>query len=145
MVHLPQTRIFWEKSLILFSYTYRPFSLCKILKKFWQRIQSYEYVPFLGPKWPICPNKNFFRKPIKTLFISFMPIYIPKINFRYQSIYEILTIKDYWNLIGQEPFLTITWEADFSQAYSFHRMLMDHKNFRFIPIPDKINDLIFKV
>ena len=31
-------------------------SFCKILKK----CQSYEDVPFSGPKWPICPEQNFF-------------------------------------------------------------------------------------
>ena len=72
-----------------------------------------------------------------------MPIYIPKIKVRYQSINEILLIKEYWNFIGQEPFLAITWEPDFSQACSFHRILKDHKNFRFSQIPDKNNDLIF--
>ena len=52
-------------------------------------------------------------------------------------------IKEYWNLIGREPFLAITWEPDFSQACSFRRMLMNHKNFRFTQIPDKTNDTIF--
>ena len=64
-----------------------------------------------------------------------MPIYIPKIEVRYQAISETLTIKEYWNLIGQQPFLAPTC--------SFCRMLKDHKNFRFTPIPDKTNDLIF--
>ena len=54
-----------------------------------------------------------------------------------------MTIKEYCNLICQEPFLAITWEADFSQASSFRRMLMNHKNFRFTQIPDKTNDMIF--
>ena len=70
-----------------------------------------------------------------------MPIYIPEMKVRYQSINETLSIKEYWNLIGWEPFLVITWESDFSQAYSFRRMLMNHKNFRFTPILD--NYLIF--
>ena len=52
-------------------------------------------------------------------------------------------MKEYWNLIGREPFLAITWEPDFFQACSFHRMLMNHKNFRFTQIPDKTNDMIF--
>ena len=71
-----------------------------------------------------------------------MPIYMPKIKVRYQSISEILTINEYWNLIGQEPFLAITWELDFSQACSFRRMLKNH-NFHFTQIPDKTNDMIF--
>ena len=48
------------KKLIKFSCTYWPLSFCKILKKFLGLIQSYEDVPFLGPKWPICPEQNFF-------------------------------------------------------------------------------------
>ena len=72
-----------------------------------------------------------------------MPVYMPKIKVRYQSIIEILTIKEYWNLIGRQPFLAITWEPDFSQACRFRRMLMNHKNYHFTQIPDKINDVIF--
>ena len=71
-----------------------------------------------------------------------MPIYMPKIKVRYLSISEILKIKEYWNLIGREPFLVITWEADFSQACSF-RTLMNHKIFHFTQIPDNNNDVIF--
>ena len=77
------------------------------------------------------------------MFLSFMPIYIPKIKARDQSINEILTINKYSNLIGRQPFLAITWETDFSLTCSFHRILMDHKNFHFKPIADKNNDLIF--
>ena len=50
-------------------------------------------------------------------------------------------IKEYWNLTDREPFLAITWKPDFSQACSFRRMLMNHKNFHFTQIPDKTNDL----
>ena len=46
-----------------------------------------------------------------------------------------MTIKEYWNLIDQQPFLTITWEPDFSRSCSFLRMLMNHKN--------KTNDMVF--
>ena len=52
-------------------------------------------------------------------------------------------IKEYWNLIGREPFLAITWEPDFCQACSFRRMLMNQKNFPFTQILDKTNDVIF--
>ena len=55
----------------------------------------------------------------------------------------MLMIKEYWNLIGQEPFLAITCELDFSQACSLRRMLMNHNNFHFTQIPDKTNDMIF--
>ena len=57
-------QIFFGKLLNLFSSTYQPLSLCTFLKKFFQRIQSYEDAQFLGPKWPISPDENFFRKPV---------------------------------------------------------------------------------
>ena len=71
-----------------------------------------------------------------------MPIHMAKIKVRYFSNSEILTIKEYWNLIGQEQFLAITWEPDFPQAWRFRRMLMKHRNFRFTQIPDKTSDTI---
>ena len=40
-------------------------------------------------------------------------------------------------------FLAINWELDFSQASSFHRMLMTHKNFHFTSFSDRTNDKIF--
>ena len=39
--------------------------------------------------------------------------------------------------------LLMKLEPDFSQACSFCRMLMNHKNFHFTQIPDKTNDMIF--
>ena len=59
-IKLPQMNFFLEKQLIKFSCTYWPLSFCKILKKFLGPIQSYEDVPFSGPKWPICHEQNFF-------------------------------------------------------------------------------------
>ena len=53
---------------ISFSSTYQPLSLCKMFKKFFQRIQSYKDVQFLGQKWPISPNQIFFRKPVNEPF-----------------------------------------------------------------------------
>ena len=91
---------------------------------------------------PICPNQNISENLLIN-FLFFMTIYIPKMKVSYQSIDEILMIKEYWNLIDREPFLAITWEPDFSQACSFCRMLMNHKNFHFTQIPDKTNDMIF--
>ena len=52
-------------------------------------------------------------------------------------------IKECWNLIGQKIFLDITWKPDFSQACSFRRMLMNHKNFHFTQITGKTDDVVF--
>ena len=53
-------------------------------------------------------------------------------------------IKEYWNLIGRDTFLATTWEPDFSQAWSFCRVLMSHMNFHFTQIPEKSNDNFLK-
>ena len=57
----------------------------------------------------------------------------------------MLMIKEYWNLIGQERFLAITWELDFSQACSFRRILMNHNNFYFTQIPGKTYDMFLAI
>ena len=62
MAYLSWTKLIWWKPFLLLSSTYWPFSLCKILKKFLKRIQSYEDAPFLGQKWSVCPKQNFFGK-----------------------------------------------------------------------------------
>ena len=59
-IKLPQIIFFHETQLIKFSCAYWPLSFCKIFKKFLGPIQSYEDVPFSGPKWPICHEQNFF-------------------------------------------------------------------------------------
>ena len=66
--------VFFGK-LLLFSFTYQPLSLGKILKKFFQQIQSNKDAQFLVPKWPIYPNENFFQKPVNDLcfFHSCLP------------------------------------------------------------------------
>ena len=77
-------KIFLVQTIIItFIYLLALFTEQK-LKKFFQHIQSYEDVPFLGPKWLICPNENLFKKPVnEPLFLSFMPIYMPKIKVSY--------------------------------------------------------------
>ena len=56
--HLSWTNCFKVQTIVITFYW--PFSSCKILSVdpelcAWQ---------FLGPKWPISPNENFFRKPV---------------------------------------------------------------------------------
>ena len=52
-------------------------------KKFWMWIQTYEYVLFLHPKWPICPKWFFSERRLINLvpFISF----IARLHFKNQS------------------------------------------------------------
>ena len=62
----PNKFFFLEKIInIIFIYLFGPFHCAKFQKKkLLQQIQSYEYAPFVGPKWSICLNDNFFRKPV---------------------------------------------------------------------------------
>ena len=139
MVHLNQNNFFW-KIIIILIYLLAPF-IVQNFKKLFQRIQSYEEAQFWGlmvhfPKWEF-----FFRKPINEpcFFHSWLPTcQKSKSNIN-------LLVKYCWlkNLTGREPFLDITREPDFSQACSFRRMLMNHKNFHFTQILDKTNDIIF--
>ena len=112
----PKQIFFWKIINIILIYLLALF-IVQNLKKLLQWIQSYEDAHFLGPKLPISANENFSRKAITEP--CFMPIYMPKIKVRYWSISEILTIKEYWNLIGRETFLSITSEPDFPKHAVF--------------------------
>ena len=108
----PNKNFFGGKLLIFFLSTH--------CAKFWKILTTDPELwgcAIFDPKWVYLPKRVFFFR--KALFLSFMPIYIPKTKFRYQSNNEILTIREYWNLIGQESSLGITWESCFSQACSF--------------------------
>ena len=134
----PNIFFFWKIITTILIYLLAPFIVQNLKKKNLQRIQSYEDVQFMGPKWPISPNKNFFRKPVNQPCFFYSCLSTCQ-----KSKSEILMIKEYWNIIGWEPFLSLTWEIEFSQACSFCRMLMNHKNSDFIQIPDKTNHVIF--
>ena len=51
---------FFSRKAIKFSCTYSPILFCKILKEFFELIQSYQDVLFSVTKWPICPEQIFF-------------------------------------------------------------------------------------
>ena len=69
-------KIFLVQTIIItFIYLLALF-IVQNLKKFWQRIQSYENVQFLGPKWPIFPNENFFSENLLMNFVSFIYAYL---------------------------------------------------------------------
>ena len=112
--------------------------------KFFQQIQSYEDMQFLGQNWPISPNEILFRKPVNEpcFFHSCLSIC-------QKSKSDIHLLVKYWRLKNTEISLAgrhfwLTWEPDSPQACSFCGMLMNHKNFYFTKIPDKTNDVIFK-
>ena len=79
MAHSSSTKFFWYKPLLLLSSTYWPFSMCKILQKFLQRIQSYKDASFLGPKWFICPKQFFLEKKKLSFASAYWPLSFCKI------------------------------------------------------------------
>ena len=90
---------FIKKKLIKFSCTFQPLSFCKILKKFLEPIQSYENVPFSGPKWPICSEEIFLVQTIIT-FIYLLAHFIVQ-NFKK----FLQPIQNYYDA----PFLDPKW------------------------------------
>ena len=90
IVYLPQTKLFWKKSLISFSSTYWPFSLCKILKKFFQRIQSYEMQHFWDQNGPFAQMRIFSGN----MLISLVPFIHAYLQVKNKS--QILIYK--WNI-----------------------------------------------
>ena len=98
---------FWKIIKIILIYLSAPFIVQN-------QIQSFEDAQFLGPKWPISPNENIFQKTYQwALFLSFMPIYMPKIKVSFDKNFHFTQIPDKTNdmiflkrnVFG--PFLTI--------------------------------------
>ena len=54
MTYLSWTKLFWYKPFWLLA-----LFIVQNFKKFLQQIQIYENVPFLGPKWSICPPQKY--------------------------------------------------------------------------------------
>ena len=61
---------FWKIINIILIY------LLKILKKFFQRIQSYQGAQFLGTKWSISQNEKFFSENLLMSLVSFIHAYL---------------------------------------------------------------------
>ena len=143
MVHLPQTKFFLESYYYHSHLSISPFHCAKFLKNSSSRSRVMRMCNFWTQNGPF-PQIWIFSENLSINLVFLIHAYLhAKIKVRYKFICEILTIKEYWNLIGWEPFLAINWELDFFQACSFRRMLMNHKNAHFSQIPDKTNDVIF--
>ena len=91
MVPFAPHKFFFWKLLISFSSTYYSLSLCKILKRFFQLIQSYENLQFLGPKWPIFLNGHFKKKNLLMSLVSLICVYLYSTN-------ESQILICYWNI-----------------------------------------------
>ena len=96
---------------------------------------------FWAQNGPFAQMRIFSEKLLMSL-VPFIHAYLHGKQSHVLIISTILTIKEYWILIDQEPYFAVTWKPDFSQECSFCRMLMNHKNFHFTQI-NKTNGAIF--
>ena len=99
---------------------------------------------FFSQRGPFASNNFFFSENLLMSLVSFIHVYLHAKNQSQILIYQWNTddlriLKSHW----LRAIFAFTWELDFSQACSFLRMLMNHKNFDFTQIPDKTNDAIF--
>ena len=93
---------FFGKLLISFSsLTISPFHYAKFKKKFFHQIQSYEDAQYLGPKWTISPNENFFRKHVKEPCFFHLCL-----STCHKSKSDINLLVKYWQLKNTEISLT---------------------------------------
>ena len=66
------------------------------LKKFLQRIQSYEDVPFLGPKWSICSNFLFWKIINITLMYLLAPFIGQNLKKNSSSESRVMRMHNFW-------------------------------------------------
>ena len=99
------------------------------LKKFLQRIQSYEDVPFLGPNWSICPKQNFLGKIINIILIYLLAHFIVR-NFKKNSSSgsRVMRMHNYWAQNGLFPQIRIFSQNLLMSLVSFIHAYLHDKN-----------------
>ena len=85
----------WKIITIILIYLLAPLIVQNL--KFFQRIQSYESVQFLGPKWFNFPNEDFFRKPANEPCFFYLCLSVCK-----KSKSDINLLVKYWWLKNSE-------------------------------------------
>ena len=98
------------------------------LKKFLQRIQSYEDVPFLGPKWSICPKQIFFGKLLISFSSTYQPLSLCKILKKFfqriQSYEDVQFLGPKWPISPNENF----FRKPVNEPYFFIHAYLHAKN-----------------
>ena len=119
------SKFFLYKALLVLPSTYWPFSLCKILKKLLQQIQSYEDAPFWSPKWSICP-KQFFWGKIINIYNSHLPIspfHCPKFLKNSSSGSRVMRMHNCWVQNGPFPQMRTFLRKPVNDPCFFHSCL----------------------
>ena len=139
----PEQNVFGYKPLLLLSSTYGPFHCAKFKRNLTMDPELWRCTIF-GTKVVHLPQIIFFSENLLMSLVSFIHAYLHVKNQSQILIY-------YWNTDELKilkshclrAIFVFTSELEFSQACSFLRMLMNHKNCDFTQIPVKTDDLIF--
>ena len=145
MVHLPRKKLFWEKLIISHIHLPTgPFYRAKFKKNSFSRSRLTRTHNFGAKNGPFAQMRISFRKPVdRPCFFPSCLCTCQKSKSDNNLLMKYRRLKNTEISLTKSHFLAITWDPDFSEAFSFHRMLMNHENFRFTQIPDKTNDAIF--
>ena len=124
MVQLPPNFFFWKKLLISFSSTYWPLSFCKILKKLLEPIQSYEDVPFSGPKYPSLSWAKFFGTNHYYYYhLPIGPFHWAKFKKNSYSRSKVMRMRNFWAQNGPFPWMRIFLSKPVNEPCFFHSYL----------------------
>ena len=121
-------KIFSVQTIITLIYLLALF-IVQNSEKFLQSIQSYEDVPFLGPKWSICHKQNFFWKTINIILIYLLASFIVQ-NFKKNSSSgsRVMRMCNFWAQKGPFPQMRIFSENLFMSLVSFIHANLHAKN-----------------
>ena len=117
-----------QTTVITFIYLLALF-IVQNLKKFLQRIQSYEDVPFLGPKWSICPKQKRFCKIINIILIYLLaPFIVQDFKRKSSSGSRVMRMRNFWAQNGPFPQMRIFSENLLMSLVSFIHAYLHAKN-----------------
>ena len=111
--------------IITFIYLLALFTV-QNFKKFFQRIQSYEDAPFLGPNWSISHKQFFFCKIINIILIFLLTPFIVQ-NLK-KKIFQRIQSCNFWAQNGPIPQIRIFSENLLMSLVSFIHAYRHAKN-----------------
>ena len=113
-------KIFLVQTIIItFIYLLTLF-IVQNLKKFLLQIQSYKDVPFLGPKWSICPKQFFLWKVIKIILIYLLA---PFIGQNFKKTLPVMRMRNFWAQNDPFPHMRIFFRKPVNMPRFFHSCL----------------------
>ena len=127
MAHLSWTKIFWYKPLLLLSFTYWPFSLCKIYKNSYSGSRITMMHHFWAQNGPFA-LKNFFGKLLRSFSSTFSTFHCAKFKKDSSSRSRIMRMCNFWAQNGPFPQMRIFSENLFMSLVSFIHAYLYVKN-----------------